>query len=195
MAEVQWAYQQNAITLEVSADQMLNEHNGDAHTLLLGIFQVAEADGFQRIAASPVQLSQALNVGLPANSALRTTRYVVHPGTRVTLSIDRAEKAKLVGIIAGYYSMDNRSAKLFEIPLAVEKKGFFTHTYQAQPIPLVLQVTLGPMSIANISRTDAKSSKERSTAQPAIKQPVPLDGGGHEVLLKQVDPPAIQIEN
>jgi type VI secretion system VasD/TssJ family lipoprotein len=202
VANVQWSYEENAISIDLSADGLLNQHDGEPHTLLLGVFQFADTSGFQKIVTSRIQLVQMLSGGLVDSSTIRVSRYVVQPGSHATLSIDRAEKARAVGIIAGYYVMDSGSARLFEIPLDVRKKGFFGHDYVARPKPLALEVTLGPTNIQLAVSADGAHKKSVSTdEQVGVKQVVPLDGGGHEIPLHHAgdtsspDTAVIQIQN
>lgn len=43
-------------------------------------------------------------------------------------------------------------ARLFAVPVVMQKKGFFSKTYTALPQPLNIDLTLGPTEIAAASR-------------------------------------------
>ncbi|MCK5099814.1 MAG: type VI secretion lipoprotein TssJ, partial [Desulfobacteraceae bacterium] len=51
-------------------------------------------------------------------------KIFVDPGEKNILILDRAEKAKFVGIVAGYFDLvPGRATCFFEIPHKIEKKG------------------------------------------------------------------------
>ena len=62
--------------------------------------------------------------------------------------LDRAEGAKYVAIVAGYYLLvKERFVRVFDVPVVIDKKGFFKKTLTSKPAPLNLVVTLGPKQI------------------------------------------------
>lgn len=185
VAQVDWSFAEDAILLEVNADDLLNQYDTEPHTLLVGVFQTADADTFRKFAADPVALAKALSDTQPNPAILLTVRYVVQPGRHTVLSIDRAAKAKVVGVIAGYYTMDVKSsARLFEIPLAISNNSMLGSDYAAQPQTLALRLNLGRMGIDQAIRLNPEPPEIiDAQARARAKQVVPLDGGGHEILL------------
>jgi type VI secretion system VasD/TssJ family lipoprotein len=186
VAQVDWSFASDAILIEIHADDLLNRYDTQPHTILLGVFQTADADSFRKFAADPAAMAKALADSLPDPSVLKAVRYVVQPGRHTILSIDRAAKAKVVGLIAGYYTMDVKtSARLFEIPLAISNDATFGHNYVAQPQTLALRLALGPSEIASATRLNPEPPEIVAAQKRAqeTSQVIPLDGGGHEILL------------
>jgi hypothetical protein len=202
VAQVDWSAADDAILIQVDADDLLNEVSNEPHTLLLGVVQTADADSFRKMTADPAALATALG-GADKNPAiLQLTRYVVQPGGHTILSLNRAAKAKVVGLIAGYYGMETQSsARLFEIPLAISNQATFGHDYAAQPQTLALHVVLGRQAITTAQRLNPEppqmvAAEARARAKQQI---IPLDGGGKEIPLTpasgQPDAATIQLPN
>ncbi|GAB5096920.1 type VI secretion lipoprotein TssJ [Caballeronia sp. LP006] len=186
VAAVDWSAAGDAILVQLDADDLLNEYNNEPHTLLLGVVQTADADSFRKLSADAGTLASTLGEAAPNPAILQLTRYVVQPGGHTILSIDRAAKAKMVGLIAGFYTMDPASsARLFEIPLAISNQAFVGHDYAAQPQTLALRLSLGRDAISDAARLNPEppqivAAQKRAQAKQQI---VPLDGGGKEVPL------------
>ena len=177
-AEVKWAHASDALLLEIDAAENLNLHQGAPHTLLLTVFQMAEDKPFRQLVADPVALARALESNQSGSDFVLTQRYIVAPGKRTLLSLDRAGEARFVGIVAGYYRLDAAgTARLFEVPLAVRSKGWVSTTYSAEPAPLAIRLQLGAQGIVEARRLNAYP------AAPAKKAWVPLDGGGRQIEL------------
>ncbi|AOJ73481.1 MULTISPECIES: type VI secretion system lipoprotein TssJ [Burkholderia] len=154
-ADVRWDYVPDALRIDIDASPRLNEYLNAPHTLLLTIFQTADAQAFRNLADDPDRLRATLAAGETATGFIQTTRYVVSPGARVALSIDRVQQARYFGIVAGYYDTDGpRSVRLYDVPLRVDKRGWLSPTYHASPRTLELKLRLGAQSI-----TDAREAR------------------------------------
>jgi len=178
VAEIAWEFAENAVLIELEADPRLNEYGGEAHTLLLGVFQTEDSAVFYKLAADPSLLAKALESGKGGDGFVQFVRHVISPGQRTILSAARAQKAKFVGIVAGYYQMDAaRSTRLFEVPLTIASDGLVTKTYKAAPATLVLRLNLGAEGVVNAQRLNRDPTEKKKLAT------VPLDGGGKELKL------------
>lgn len=178
LAEVEWSYAKDGVLLEISADHLLNQYAGEPHTVVLGIYQMEDAALFYKLIASTDLLSKSLASNLGNDGFLQFTRYVVEPGKRAILVMDRAQKSKFLGVAAGYYHMGaSRSARLFEIPLSVASSGLVAKTWKAEPVQLAVRLALGADGIINAERLNYDPSEKKK------QQAVPLDGGGKEILL------------
>lgn len=177
VAEIAWSFARNAILVEVEADNRLNEYSGEAHTLVLGVYQMEDSAAFYKLIADAALVGKSLETGKGGEGFVHFARYVVTPGQHSILQLDRAQKAKFVGIAAGYYQMDAaRSARLFEVPLTVESEGMVSKTYKAAPATLALRLNFGPDELLNAERLNRELGKKAGEA-------VPLDGGGREIKL------------
>ena len=190
IAEVKWDFEKNAISVEIDADARLNEFENEAHTLLLGVYQMADPAVFYKMIAAPEAMAASLESGSAGDGFADLARYVVTPGGHAVITLDRAQKSKYVGLLAGYYLIDAaRAARLFEIPLTIDSKGVFSTTYAAGPAPLALRVKLGPESMLNAERLN------HVPGEKPVVEAVPLDGGGQQVDLSSDEAKARLKEN
>lgn len=178
VAEITWSFAKDAVLIELDADQKLNLHDNQAHTLLLGIYQMTDSAVFHKLLNDPVSFAKTLETGKAGEGFVMFSRYVVAPGKHIILSFDRAQNAKFIGIAAGYYHLDpTHAARLFEIPVNVTNEGMLAKTYTAVPVPLGIRLTLGAETIVNAQRLNHYPSEKRQ------HDAVPLDGGGKEIKL------------
>jgi len=89
-----------------------------------------------------------LECGLFDSSVAGSERLIIHPGQDLTFRLNRAEGARYIAIVAGYYSLyKERIIRLFDIPVIIEKKGWIKRTKILKPGPLNIELTLGPKQI------------------------------------------------
>ena len=89
-----------------------------------------------------------LECGLFDAGVATSKRLIVHPGKDVTVTLDRAEGAKYVAAVAGYYVLQkDRMIRMFDIPVVIEKKGFIKTTKISKPGILKIELELGPSQI------------------------------------------------
>jgi type VI secretion system VasD/TssJ family lipoprotein len=178
MSQLSWDYAADAVILEVAAQPNLNLYDDQAHTLLLGIFQMSDAAAFRELSVNPAAIANVMGGGKPGSGFLQFTRYVVSPGQHSILMLDRAQKTQLIGVIAGYYHLNTMTAvQVVKVPVDVSSKGWISKTYQAMPSPLTLRMDLGSDGILNIQ------SMAKSPDPVLLRSAVVLDSGGKEVTL------------
>lgn len=175
-AEVDWEPDKEGVLLEITAATDLNLYQNLPHTLLLTVFQMSDGAAFHKLVADPRQLARALESGQAGPAFLQLSRYVVSPGRRTLLALDRVQQTRYVGIVAGYYQLEAAAAaRLFEVPLSVSSKGWFSTTYSAQPVQLAVRLQLGAQSIAVARSLNPYPVPKKNLAW------IPVDGGGREV--------------
>jgi type VI secretion system VasD/TssJ family lipoprotein len=175
VAEIAWEFAKNAVQMEIEADGRLNEYDGQAHTLLLGVYQMEDSALFYKLAADSSLLAKSFEPGKGSDAFIQFDRYVISPGQRTIVTLDRAQKARFVAIAAGYYGLDASATRLFQVPLSVVSDGLLTKTYKAAPAPLALRLNLGASGIVNAQRLN------QDPAAKPVFETVPLDGGGKEI--------------
>lgn len=154
-SEAEWRFAKDAITLHITAGADLNFASNEPHTLVLAVFQMRDAAAFRKLLTDPAALGDAFEGTPTGESFLRVTRYVITPGRRAALTLDRVENARAIGIAAGYFQFDAaNAARLFEVPVVVTRKGWFAHTYEAAPGPLALRLDLGALAITRAEVQD-----------------------------------------
>lgn len=175
VAEISWEFAKNAVQIEIEADGRLNEYDGQAHTLLLGVYQMEDSAPFYKLAADSLLLAKSFEPSSGSGAFIQFDRYVISPGQRTIITLNRAQKTKFAAIAAGYYGLDASATRLFQVPVSVVSNGWLTKTYKAVPAPLTLRLNLGARGIINAQRLN-----QDPAAKPTFET-VPLDGGGKEL--------------
>lgn len=148
----QWTYEKEAIRLHIKADGKLNLDEGEAHTLLLCAYQLSDPNTFNQLANDQDGLYTLLDCSLFGDGAAAAKRLILQPGQDINMALDRAEGARYVAIVAGYYILEKeRMVKMVEIPEFVEKKGLIKKSKTRKPAPLNIDLILGPQQITTIS--------------------------------------------
>lgn len=147
----QWSYEKDAIKLGIIADPLLNLDDGKAHTLHVCVYQLKDPNGFNQLANDPDGLYKLLDCGVFDQSVAASKRLIVNPGEKTTLVLDRAENAKYLAIVAGYYGLlKDRITRLVEIPVIISEEGVFAKKRKNIPGRLDVSVFLGPQQIDKI---------------------------------------------
>ena len=148
----QWTYEKEAIRLHIKADKQLNLDEGEAHTLLLCTYQLSDPNNFNQLANDQDGLYRLLECSLFGDGAAVAKRMIIQPDQDINLALDRAEGARYVAMVAGYYVLEkDRMVKMVEIPEYVEEKGFFKKSKTRKPARLDIELILGPQQITTIS--------------------------------------------
>lgn len=145
LTELKWDYTENAIELSFTADNDLNQYDGQAHNLLVVVTQFDQISAFSAYTGSSQQLSSLLLMNSAPTGMIGLTRLFIEPGQTRQLSLPRLEGAKMVGIAVGYAHLDpTRSAKLYQIGVDVTSTGWFSKTWTATPRPIAIDLLVGP---------------------------------------------------
>ncbi len=145
-------YKESAIRLHITADPRLNLYEGEPKTLHLCIYQLRNPNTINQMANNLDGLYQLLdkNCGFSDSSVAGSKALTIYPGEKNTYVLDRAEGAKYVVILAGYFSLEgDRITRLVRVPVIFVKKktGLFKTVEIAQPDILDIYLTLGPQQI------------------------------------------------
>lgn len=140
----QWEYERNAINLHIEADNQLNLRDGASHTLSLCVYQLKDPNAFNQLVDDADGLYQLLECGIFDSGVAVTKRLIIHPNEELDVTLDRAEGAKYVAIVAGYYTIEkDRIVRFYKIPTA--KRGIIRRRYV--PKTLDIHLNLGPKQI------------------------------------------------
>lgn len=145
---VDWAYEKDAIRLVFKADRSLNFYKGLQHALSLCVYQLKDPNAFNQLSADANGLTVLLGCETfdPAVTSFR--RITVQPGQELSVTLDRAQGTRYVGIAAGYYRLEReRIVRLLDIPVAVKTTGMILRDQYAVAAPLNAELTLGPEQI------------------------------------------------
>ena len=143
-----WKYEKEAIRIHLKGDPQLNLYQGSNHTLLLCVYHLRDPNAFHQLVDEKDGIPKLLECGRFDPAVTYVKRLVIQPGQELKESLDRAEGAKYVGIVAGYYLLQKeRVTRFFEIPVAEEKKG---GTMISKPAVLNIDLYLGPEEIQQV---------------------------------------------
>jgi len=118
------------------------------HTLFLCIYQLETPTAFKRLAADTAGLYELLECELFDASVATSERLFVHPGRYKEVLLDRASGVRHIAVVAGYYTIEKaRIVRMFDIPVVIEKKGFFNQRKTQKAGNLNIELTLGPKQI------------------------------------------------
>ena len=122
--EEEWVYEIRAINLVARASTDLNSVRGRPHSLALGIFQMNDPNTFRGLSVSQTGAVELLQKGQIDESIVNFEQITMRPGEQKKVSINRAQTAKYIGVIAGYFKLNPKTdVQIFPIPLRPIKRG------------------------------------------------------------------------
>ncbi len=137
-------FEKNAINLWLKSDPNLNYHEGMSHTLLVCVYQLRDPNGFNQLVNDEDGLYTLLECSGFDGSVVNRERLTVHPDRDLKISLSRAEGAKYLAVVAGYYSIRKEDmTKMYEIPVLTKRRGFLWLTKYTELGPMELQLLLG----------------------------------------------------
>jgi type VI secretion system VasD/TssJ family lipoprotein len=138
-------FEPGGIRIVYSSADNLNYYESSPHTITFVVYQMEGNSKFNELAKNEDGLLQLLQAERFDASIVAVDQYFIEPGEQKTLVVDRAEKAKWVGIVAGYYNLSSGKVnRLYEIPVSVEKKGIYGfRTTEAKVEKLVIKLHFG----------------------------------------------------
>ncbi len=147
----EWLYEKEAVKLHLKADKELNLEEGTPHTLLVCVYQLKDPNAFNQLAGDAEGLYKLLECGLFDAAVATSKKFIVSPGQDLNLVLDRAEGAKYIAVVAGYYVLEkDRMIRLFNVPVVEETKGLIKRKKIQKPGPLSIELNLGPLQIETV---------------------------------------------
>ncbi|MEN6473295.1 MAG: type VI secretion system lipoprotein TssJ [Syntrophaceae bacterium] len=148
-----WTYEKDAITLNFKTDKKLNLRNKKPHTLLVCVYQLKDPTAFNLLTRDQSGLKELLECELIDLSMVASKRIIVNPGNDVDMKLDRAEGARYVGVVAGYYTVEKgQIVRLYEIP-ALPEKRLFWKTKTLKPRSILINLILGASQLQDPKTT------------------------------------------
>ncbi|MFP4572379.1 MAG: type VI secretion system lipoprotein TssJ [Desulfobacterales bacterium] len=159
---VQWRFEPNAIEISYVAAEDLNQYNNSDHTLLLNVYQLSDSSDFKNYIETADGVGRLLNLYDPDRRKTVDLKgledfqsFVVNPGTKKTLKIDRVKNAEWVGLVAGYFNIRPASCTaLYRIPVKKTEEGLIRKKVSTNPADLHIDIRLG----ANAMHTNKDGS-------------------------------------
>lgn len=144
-----WKFEKEALRIHIKADHNLNLYNKKTHTLYVCFYQLSELNAFDQLAQHDSGIRRLLEAKMFDPSVAAVSSKTILSGEHITLSLDRAERAEYLAIVAGYYAhlSDKRMVRRHKIQVLKKRKSFFKRTYQCIPCPLDIVLLLGSKQI------------------------------------------------
>lgn len=131
-------YEKNALTVNIKSNPRLNLYQERPHSLVLCMYELKEPNMFNQFSDERDGIYKLMECGRFDGSVAYSKRQIIQPGEDVSDVRDRAEGAKYLGIVAGYYDLKKSSAIRL---LPIDKVG---------PGKIVIDLVLGPREIQDI---------------------------------------------
>lgn len=146
-SQANWEYEKDAITLNLTVDKQLNLKDRKPHSLALCVYQLKSPNAFNQLAGDRNGLYQLLQCQVFDPSVAMSKQIFVTPGKDINTTLDRAEGATYVAMVAGYYGIDkDKIVRLYKIPEITKRKGILL-TKTVKPGKLAIKLTLGALQI------------------------------------------------
>ena len=165
---VKYGYEKDAIELHLKADKQLNYKDKKAHALVICVYQLISPNAFNQLSGSRNGLNSLLECSVFDPTGVAVSKLiVVNPGKDMDMKLDRAEGAKYVALVAGYYTIDkDKITRLYQIPEISERSGFLWLNKTIKPDKLQISLILAPRQIQDPPQpTDTKPEKETKPAK------------------------------
>lgn len=138
-----YGYEKDAITLHLKGDPKLNLFEKRPHTLLVCVYQLRDPNALNQVLQDAEDVTKLLECGRFDPSIVNTKKIILQPGKEITEALDRAEGARYIGIVAGYYNLDKqRASRILPVPVG----GMFGK----KAARMDLDVFLGPDEIQGV---------------------------------------------
>jgi type VI secretion system VasD/TssJ family lipoprotein len=187
VAEEEWVYEVRAINMAIQAASDVNSVSGRPHSIAIGIFQMNDPNTFSALAvdqAGPEGAFELLQKGRIDDSIVNFQLISMRPGEQKKISISRAQTAKYIGVIAGYFKLNPKTdVKIFKIPARPVKRGIvekvlavttlISDEAKALPDKLSIFVDLGrtgSKQIVTIGVNDGDGANKQKAKEKSAKQ-------------------------
>ena len=122
--EEEWVYEVRAINLVIRATADVNSVGGRPHSIAIGVFQMNDPNTFSGLSVTREGAIELLQKGQIDESIVSFQMINIRPGEQRKVSINRAQTAKHIGVIAGYFKLNpNTDTNIFPIPVRALKRG------------------------------------------------------------------------
>lgn len=138
-----YGYEKDAISLRLKGDPNLNLFEKRPHTLLVCVYQLRDPNALNQVLQDAEDVSKLLECGRFDPSIVNAKKFILQPGKEIAEALDRAEGARYIGIVAGYYNLDKqRASRIVPVPVS----GLFGKKASR----MNLEVFLGPDEIQGV---------------------------------------------
>ncbi len=144
-----WIFEKESIQVHIRADHQLNLYKGKPHTLYICLYQLKSINSFNQLSADPNGIRKLLECKRFDDSVTSAVSKVIHAGEKITLTLDRTEKAQYLAIATGYsdFLYDAGMVRWYRIPVYEKRESWIKNKYRCIPCPLNIELILGQHQI------------------------------------------------
>lgn len=181
--EEKWSYEVRAINLVLKAVTDVNSVSGRPHSIVVGLFQMSDPNTFSGLSVTREGSVELLQKGKIDETIVDFRLLTMRPGEQKKVSVSRAEAARYIGVIAGYFKLNPKTdVKIFPIPVREIERGLVEKSLvatsmisdQAKAVPgkLNIIVDLGRIGSRQIVAIEDEIMRENrvSTENKEIQQ-------------------------
>ncbi|UDJ82083.1 type VI secretion lipoprotein TssJ [Kosakonia oryzae] len=155
---IAWNFSPSSIVFDIRSDEQLNNEKGQPHTLVLVIVQMKDIIPYYQYISSRDNLDSIISSGNNDTIFNQVKRYVIPPGIKSRLVMDRLPSTRYVAVVAGYLNFSpDKSQKVFNIPVEFSRAGLFWLHKFGRPLPLFVEINLGEHFISDAKILPAES--------------------------------------
>ncbi|MCW7762724.1 type VI secretion lipoprotein TssJ [Photorhabdus luminescens] len=179
-------YASNAIRLKITAVPQLNVFNNMSNSCTILIVQAEKREQLDKLLANSALLRNLFAGTGATEQILQLDNYVMMPGQSVSLHIDRAEQARYIALIAGYYpAPDSTHTRVLSLPLRLEQHGWWNSSWNAEFIPMSINLTLGRYAITRSDFSAGNTGDEVVFPRQIVFPGQTAESGSDESLLRK----------
>lgn len=115
-------YKQNSIRITIDANNSINSFDGASHTLVLRVFQINNIQNFRTLIETTKGIEQLIKKDKFDNTFVSNNQFIIIPGEKKEIRIDRFEDTKYLGIVAGFYKYDDIKKVSLDTVIPTEKR-------------------------------------------------------------------------
>jgi type VI secretion system VasD/TssJ family lipoprotein len=148
--EQQW--QKEGILLHIVSDSQLNLYQGNHHTLLICVYQLKDPNTFNNMTEDSAGISKLLECDRSELNAVSSKKLVLQPEREISEFLDKAEGAKYIGVVAGYYQLRKENAsRLLRVPSSEEMRAAKGRSKQRSSPVIQVNLYMGPQEIREMN--------------------------------------------
>ena len=132
-------YKREAVHLTLTASEQVNLYGGLPHATVLCVYQLSNPNVYQQMLEEVEGVDKLLSCENFDASVKSRRRIVVQPGDRKVVVMDRAEGARYLAIVAGYYKRAPGSFSRL-VPFPVVETGGFSKRKELGEIQLDIEL-------------------------------------------------------
>ncbi|MDR2162159.1 MAG: type VI secretion system lipoprotein TssJ [Desulfovibrio sp.] len=155
--KVIWQADPQGLRLRITTSGDLNKQDGVPLGLSLCLYQLGDKVRFEALAQTASGLDSLLDCAVDKADARSAKEFLLQPGQSLEMTLERAEQAKYLAVVAGYFHLKpDLSTFVFPYLLHSETEGwipFFRDTvYSAAQMDIIINLNETSVDVKGVER-------------------------------------------